>query len=227
MKKIAALLSLICLLPFAGGCSALRDKAHSNAPIIIITCRDFSNTPEKRVSTFINESGEYFTVGQEKCTYTFEEFSELVGASKTEAIDYVFGRKMPDIEYEIEGSILSSDEVKTCKAKMQQLSSDMKNDNLVLPEYDENDFEADQNITINIKMPDGVSIPNSDNTFVRSLYLSNPSNGEVAHPKNTFVGSCLVDEAANEINLLVLGHLELDETEKNYFSDYRRFAVDQ
>ena len=203
---------ILCLVLCFAGCSSKAPKKKSTAPIMFVFCKICHSYRPSSFSLFINEDGEYFTVGS-KGTYLESEFNKLSDVPSFEKPQVSNGTLYTELsEYEVEGQLFNADEVKELTGLLEKIPSDPPCASISMPKYDSRVLPEKQTILLTAKT-DG-----SDPRWLLSLF--NTDGGERRKFPNTYIGDCINDENSMKIVSRIMEKVPLKDAEKEYFSVY-------
>ena len=211
MRKISALVLILCLAMCFTGCSS---KKKSTAPVLFVFSKTNYSDGNATYSLFINEDGEYFTVGPSG-TYTLSEFDSLSDVPSFEKSGVVNGTIYTELsEYKVEGELFTADEINELKDLLEQIPSDAPYETITMPEYEYTDFPSHQTILITAH----VEGEEYDSLWLLSLF--NLDGGERPKAPNTYIGDCINDENGMKIAGRILERVPLKDIEREYYSKY-------
>ena len=211
MRKIIALVISLCFILGFAGCSP---KKTSTAPIVFVFCKINSSDGNETYSLFINEDGEYFTVGPEG-TYTDREFNGLSDVPSYNKSGVSTGMIYTGLsEYKVEGELYTADEINELKLLLEQIPPDAPYEMITMPEYEYSDFPDVQHISVTARR-EGMEY---DSLCLLSLY--NQDGGERRKFPNTYIGDCVNDANSIKIVSSILERVPLKDIEREYFRNY-------
>lgn len=211
MKK-RILISLLVFTMLLGGCSASKQK--STAPIELAFCKTCHTDGNESFSLFVNENGEYFTVGPNR-TYTSAEFCKMLDIPSFEKIGVESGIMFVDLpEYEVEGELFTPDEMKEIMKLKDSIPSNVSEETVSMPEYNTADFYETQIVTINVRSE------GREGDSLRIFAMSNLEGGERPKKPNTFIGDFVNDENSRQLIDMILEKVPIKDVERDYYLDY-------
>lgn len=217
MKKYMLLFLMIFAFLFSGACSS--QKQTSTAPIVLVFTKACYTDGNASFSLFVNENGEYFTVGP-NCTYTEHGFSKLNDVPAFEKSGVASGMIFTDIsEYEVEGELFTSDEMKKIMKLKDSIPADVFEETVSMPEYNTADFYETQIVTINVRSE------GREGDSLRLFALSNSEEGgERPFNPNTFIGDFVDDENSAKLIDMLLEKAPLKDLERDYYLSYPEYV---
>ena len=217
MKKYMLILLLVFSVLLVGGCSS--KKQTSNAPIVLAFCKTCHTDGNDSFTLFVNENGEYFTVGPNR-TYTTSEFCEMPDVPSFNKNGVATGMIFVDLtEYEVEGELFTTEEMKEIMALVDAIPADVSEKSVSMPEYDMAAFPEKQVVTIHVRSE------GREGDSLRLFALSNrEEGGERPFNPNTFIGDFVDDENSTKLIDMLLEKVPLKDLERDYYLSYPEYV---
>lgn len=210
-RPVISIIMFFCLVLCFSGCA---QKKKSTAPVLFVFSKTNYSDANDSYSLFINEDGEYFTVGPGG-TYTISEFNGLSDVPSFEKSGVADGMIYTELsEYKVEGELFTADEIRELKDLLGQIPADAPWETITMPEYEYTDFPAHQTILIT------AHVEGEENDALWLLSLFNLDGGERPKAPNTYIGDCVNDANGMKIACRILERVPLKDIEREYFSKY-------